>query len=404
MLDHPEEEQAAADRTVGSKVNAIIEAAEEAAKEIRDRANLEAIDVLRQAEQHAAVRIEELTREAAQAKTEADQYARDMTEAADSYGTQHRRTVEEEARRLLAESEAKAKETLAAAQEKAEELESTVVQRHETLQREAKMLEERKQRVLESLRDLAAQIQDALVEPVEQAPAGRGARGRPRSRTSPLTLELDHVLIAVADLEAAARELEARHGLTSIEGGRHPGVRHGQPDRAARRDVPGADRSRRRGRSGAEPGRTLDHRCATRAAAWLVPTHRPARGRRPTARPDDRRRLAGHSGRPALARANRRYRTGRRRAVAPLLHRAGSKARRFPAHAAASHRSRPSSRSQGSKLSGDADRLADWLGPHDLPITICPRGGGPRASSSRAMQARSWSTGSRREPSCDASA
>ena len=140
MLDHPEEEQAAADRTVGSKVNAIIEAAEEAAKEIRDRANLEAIEVLRQAELHAAARIEELTREAAQAKTEADQYARDMTEAADSYGTQHRRTVEEEARQLLAESEAKAKETLAAAQEKAEELESTVVQRHETLQREAKML------------------------------------------------------------------------------------------------------------------------------------------------------------------------------------------------------------------------------------------------------------------------
>ena len=30
------------------------------------------------------------------------------------------------------------------------------------------MLEERKQRVLESLRDLAAQIQDALVEPRER--------------------------------------------------------------------------------------------------------------------------------------------------------------------------------------------------------------------------------------------
>jgi hypothetical protein len=32
------------------------------------------------------------------------------------------------------------------------------------------MLEERRQRVLESLRDLAAQLQDALVEPVETAP------------------------------------------------------------------------------------------------------------------------------------------------------------------------------------------------------------------------------------------
>jgi hypothetical protein len=36
-------------------------------------------------------------------------------------------------------------------------------------------------------------------------------------------LELDHVLFAVSDLDAAARELEARHGLVSVEGGRHAG-------------------------------------------------------------------------------------------------------------------------------------------------------------------------------------
>ena len=36
-------------------------------------------------------------------------------------------------------------------------------------------------------------------------------------------MELDHALIAVADLAAAAREIEARYGLASIEGGRHPG-------------------------------------------------------------------------------------------------------------------------------------------------------------------------------------
>jgi hypothetical protein len=35
-------------------------------------------------------------------------------------------------------------------------------------------------------------------------------------------VELDHVLIAVTDLAAAARELEARYGLASVEGGRHP--------------------------------------------------------------------------------------------------------------------------------------------------------------------------------------
>jgi hypothetical protein len=36
-------------------------------------------------------------------------------------------------------------------------------------------------------------------------------------------MELDHVLLAVTDLAAGARELEARHGLASVEGGRHPG-------------------------------------------------------------------------------------------------------------------------------------------------------------------------------------
>jgi Glyoxalase-like domain len=35
-------------------------------------------------------------------------------------------------------------------------------------------------------------------------------------------LELDHVVIAAADLDTAARELEDRYGLASIPGGRHP--------------------------------------------------------------------------------------------------------------------------------------------------------------------------------------
>jgi Glyoxalase-like domain len=54
------------------------------------------------------------------------------------------------------------------------------------------------------------------------------SRARPTQASCPLAttlnaLELDHVLIAVADLAVAAREIEARHGLASIEGGRHPG-------------------------------------------------------------------------------------------------------------------------------------------------------------------------------------
>jgi hypothetical protein len=37
-----------------------------------------------------------------------------------------------------------------------------------------------------------------------------------------VVVELDHVLIAVADLSAAGRAIEAQHGLVSVEGGRHP--------------------------------------------------------------------------------------------------------------------------------------------------------------------------------------
>ena len=36
-------------------------------------------------------------------------------------------------------------------------------------------------------------------------------------------MEIDHVLFAVDDLPVAAQAMEARHGLSSIEGGRHPG-------------------------------------------------------------------------------------------------------------------------------------------------------------------------------------
>jgi hypothetical protein len=37
-----------------------------------------------------------------------------------------------------------------------------------------------------------------------------------------VNIELDHALIAVADLAKAGQEFEERHGLASIEGGRHP--------------------------------------------------------------------------------------------------------------------------------------------------------------------------------------
>lgn len=44
-----------------------------------------------------------------------------------------------------------------------------------------------------------------------------------------MPLTLDHVIVCVPDLDEAAREFEDRHGVVSVEGGRHPG--HGTANR-----------------------------------------------------------------------------------------------------------------------------------------------------------------------------
>jgi hypothetical protein len=152
----------------GSRVAAVLNAAEEAAETIKDEARRHADEVLRQANADAAARVEDLTREAERVRAEADDYARDIRVAVDSYGTQARREAEEEARKLLSDAEEQARATREAAQEMANQIEEDARRGHESLVREAKSLEERRQRVLDGLRDLAAQLQDALVEPTSR--------------------------------------------------------------------------------------------------------------------------------------------------------------------------------------------------------------------------------------------
>jgi F0F1-type ATP synthase membrane subunit b/b' len=151
--------------TTGAKVAAVLNAAEEAAETIRGDATREANEILRQAKVDATARVDELTRDAERVRTEADDYAKDIRDAVDSYGTQARREAEEEARKILADAEDQARATREAAQDMATQIEADARRRHESLTRESKSLEERRQRVLDGLRDLTAQLQDALVEP-----------------------------------------------------------------------------------------------------------------------------------------------------------------------------------------------------------------------------------------------
>ena len=168
----PSDEEATVGRTdhaeTGSRVAGVLNAAEEAAEAIKDEARRHADEILRQANADVATRVEDLTREAERVRAEADNYARDIRVAVDSYGTQARREADEEARKLLSDAEEQARATREAAQEMANQIEEGTQQRHESLVREAKSLEERRQRVLDGLRDLAAQLQDALVEPTSR--------------------------------------------------------------------------------------------------------------------------------------------------------------------------------------------------------------------------------------------
>jgi hypothetical protein len=150
---------------VGARVTGILEAAEQAAEQIRSDSLRQAHETMRGAEADAQARIEELTREAERVRAEADDYARDIRQAVDSYGTQARREADEGARQLVTDAEEQARATREAAQAMAEQIQEDARRRNESLQHEARALEERRQRVLDGLRDLAAQLQDALVEP-----------------------------------------------------------------------------------------------------------------------------------------------------------------------------------------------------------------------------------------------
>lgn len=63
-----------------------------------------------------------------------------------------------------------------------------------------------------------------MLRPLRGRGGTRRGRGSVRSSAGTLAgLEIDHVLIATRGLAEGSRALELRHGLTSVEGGRHPG-------------------------------------------------------------------------------------------------------------------------------------------------------------------------------------
>ncbi len=177
-------------------------------------------------------------------------------------------------------------------------------------------------------------------------------------------MKLDHVLIAAVDLDAVARQLEIEHGLASIEGGRHPGWG------TANRIVP-------LGATYLELVAVVDEAEASQSAfgrwvatapsgapfGWAVRTpDLDAVAQRLGLRIDAGSRLAPDGRRLTWRMA------GIERAAAepslPFVIEWGAQTP-FPG-AAASHVD------VSIDLRGDGRRVSDWLGDHQLPITVRP--------------------------------
>ncbi len=177
-------------------------------------------------------------------------------------------------------------------------------------------------------------------------------------------MEIDHVLIAVVDLETAAREMEEHHGLASVEGGRHPGWG------TANRIVPLGD-------TYLELAAVVDEAEARHSVfgSWV------GRGANISGQPvgwavrtddieDVSRRLgltvrAGSRVTPTGDRLEWRA-AGMEEAAAesslPFFIEWGPRTP-FPGHAP---------RITGILTHGDADRLADWLDGHEFPVIVRP--------------------------------
>ena len=182
-------------------------------------------------------------------------------------------------------------------------------------------------------------------------------------------MELDHVLIAVVDLAEAGREIEVRHGLASIDGGRHPAWG------TANRIVPLGD-------SYLELISVVDEAKAAESplGRWVasgMSTARPLGWAVRTSRLDElalRLDLPVHAGSRATPVGEQvRWRSaGLDQAAAepslPFFIEWGPETK-LPGQATVLHHV---GTARITKLAIDADpgRLADWLGKHHLPIVV----------------------------------
>ena len=99
---------------------------------------------------------------AAQIRAEAEAYAADTRHAVDTYASQQRRAAEHEARHTVTTAQEQARAIREAAEAMAGQLEEDSQRRADELRDELRVLEERRNRARDDLREIAAHIEDVL--------------------------------------------------------------------------------------------------------------------------------------------------------------------------------------------------------------------------------------------------
>jgi membrane protein involved in colicin uptake len=161
---------------VGGRITDILEAAKEAADDIRAQAQREADRVRAEAEDQAAAAVaeaarkaDEMRRDSEQLRAEAARYSKETREAADSYATQNRRDADESAARVLAEAEERARKVGRDAARRAKQAEEAAQRRQAAILAQAGRFEDRLQNLLTVFRGMTGQLEELLAKGQEEA-------------------------------------------------------------------------------------------------------------------------------------------------------------------------------------------------------------------------------------------
>lgn len=164
---------------LGDRIAEVLNTAERAAERIRAEARAEGAEIVREAHERAAARVQELTAEPERLRNEAEQEARRIRTQAEADATLQRRAAEEHARSTIAEAESRSTAMREAAEEAKRRIEQAGLERQRELNEQIAALEQvreeaigRVRSAVTGLRSSASDLEGSLarlgVEPLPE--------------------------------------------------------------------------------------------------------------------------------------------------------------------------------------------------------------------------------------------